>query len=146
MTVQREDFSPRFTLHCFVDDDNPQRLGSCKTSEDRAQLAENRWNICALRELSLHGLDLGSVARIVEPNVLDTPYNRLVDKYPDALLRDAHGSRTVEDVDDTVLEREDGLDLQNAGCDARCLADAPALDEIPPVSYTHLTLPTIYSV
>src|SRR5450756_972952 len=116
------------------------------TPDTRAQLGEDGGNTSAPRELSLHGLDLGSVARIVEPNTLDTPYDRLVDEGPHAVSGCPHGARTVEHVDDTVLDREDGLDLQNAGCDARCLADAPALDEIPPVSYTHLTLPTIYSV
>src|SRR5450756_3236433 len=100
------------------------------TPDTRAQLGENGWNTSALRELSLHCLDLGSVARIVEPNLLDTPYDRLVDEGPHAVSGGPHGSRPFEHVHDTVLDREDGLDLQDAGCDARCLADAPALNEV----------------
>src|SRR5450756_2928886 len=115
---------------CFVDNDDCYGLGSRKAPKDRAQLAKDGWNTCAPRELSLHCLDLGSVARIVEPNTLDAPYDRLVDKCPDALLRDTHGSRPFEHVDDTVLEREDGLDLQDAGCHACRLADTSTLDDI----------------
>src|SRR5450756_92288 len=114
----------------FIDDDDCHGLGSRMTPDARAQLAEDGRNTCALRELSLPCLNIGSVARIVEPNTLDAPYDRLVDECPHAVSGCPHGSRPVEDVDDTVLDREDGLDLQDAGRDARRLADAPALDEI----------------
>src|SRR5450830_1009309 len=116
--------------NCFVDNDDCHGLGSCMTSDARTQLANDGRNTCAPRELSLDCLDLGSVARIVEPNTLDTPYDRLVDEGPHAVSGCPHGSRPFEHVDDTVLDREDRLDLQDTSCDARCLADAPALDEV----------------
>src|SRR5450759_341393 len=115
---------------CFIDNDDCHSLGSHMTPDARPQLAEDGRNTCAPRELGLHGLDLGSVAHIVEPNTLDAPYDRLVDECPHAVQGGPHSARPLEHIDHTVPDREDGLDLQDAGSDTRRLADSPALDEI----------------
>src|SRR5664280_830876 len=116
--------------NCFVDNNDRHGLGSRMTPDTRTQLGDDGGNTRALHELSLHGLDLGSVARIVEPDTLDTPYDCLVNESPHAVSGCPHGSRPFEHIDDTVLDREDGFDLQDAGCNSRGLPDTSAFDEI----------------
>ena len=65
-------------------------------------------------------------------------------------IRDAQESRGLGDVYKRQVHRQGGDGRQN--CDEPLMTDilmpalSPTMEEGTPVSYTHLTLPTIYSV
>lgn len=59
----------------------------------------------------------------MKSHILDSGPNRVVDKRSDALPRDTHGARPVVHIDHAVLDRQDGLNLQDAARNTGRFAD-----------------------